>query len=58
MFTSDGFLVKYWPTLPEWHYLGAAVGAAIVVVVGAICVQRAKARAKLKLAAGVVVKKP
>ena len=58
MFTSDGFLVKYWPTLPEWHYLGAAVGAAIVVVVGAICVQRAKARAKLKPAAGVVVKKP
>ena len=51
MFTSDGFLVKYWPTLPEWHYLGAAVGAAIVV-------QRAKARAKLKPAAGVVVKKP
>ena len=58
MFTSDGFLVKYWPTLPEWHYLGAAVGAAIVVVVGAICVQRAKARAKLMPAAGVVVKKP
>lgn len=58
MFTSDGFLVKYWPTLPEWHYLGAAVGAAIVVVVGAICVHRAKARAKLKPAAGVVVKKP
>ena len=58
MFTSDGFLVKYWPTLPEWHYLGAAVGAAIVVVVGAICVQRAKARAKLKPGAGVVVKKP
>lgn len=58
MFTSDGFLVKYWPTLPEWHYLGAAVGAAIVVVVGAICVQHAKARAKLKPAAGVVVKKP
>ena len=34
------------------------LGAAIVVVVGAICVQRAKARAKLKPAAGVVVKKP
>ena len=44
--TSDGFVVKYFPDAAAWHYPAAAVGAALVVLLGWFFARRAKQKAK------------
>lgn len=44
--TSDGFVVKSFPDAAAWHYPAAAVGAALVVLLGWFFARRAKQKAR------------
>ena len=44
--TSDGFVVKCFPDAAAWHYPAAAVGAALVVLLGWFFARRAKQKAR------------
>lgn len=44
--TSDGFVVKCFPDAAAWHYPAAAVGAALVVLLGWFFARRAKHKAR------------
>lgn len=44
--TSDGFVVKCFPDAAAWHYPAAAVGAALVVLLGWFFARRAKQEAR------------
>ena len=40
--TTDGFMVKHFPGISDWHYPMAAAGAVLVLALGWIFVQRFK----------------